>query len=99
MKLGPVVAVQPNELSLIDAELHRFSNQVNEILLSMESINLLTIQDPEERLKATNTKLGIGLKLPLLISALDDLRNKAKLKAEDIKGSKDISLLESGILK
>lgn len=86
------------EPSLVDQELVRFTKQVNEILGAMESINLLRIEDVEERLKAIKTKLEIGLKLPLLIAALDDLRNRAKLKAENIKGNKDISLLESGAL-
>lgn len=86
------------EPSLVDQELIRFTKQVNEILGAMESINLLRIEDVEERLKSIKTKLEIGLKLPLLIAALDDLRNRAKLKAENIKGNKDISLLESGAL-
>lgn len=87
-----------DESSLINPELIRFTNQVNEILAAMESINLLKIEDIDERLKSTKTKLEIGLKLPILLGALDDLRNKAKLKAEDVKGNKNISLLESGAL-
>ena len=85
--------------SLVDPELQRFSTQVNELLTSLESVDLMKIKDPEERLKATKAKIDIQLKLPLLISALDDLRNRAKLKAENIKGNKNISLLESGQLK
>lgn len=92
----PVVLNEP--ISLIQQELDRFQNQVNDILAAMESINLVSIQDAEERLKATNTKVMISLKLPQLLASLDDLKNRAKLKSEDIKGSKDISPLEGGML-
>lgn len=87
------------EVSLIQEELGRFQKEVNSILTAMESINLMAIEDHEARLKSINTKVMIGIKLPQLLSALDDLKNKAKLKVESIKGSKDISLLESGQLK
>ena len=92
------VQLSSGEPSLIEVELARFSKQVNELLTSLESVNLMTIKDPEERLKATKSKMDIELKLPVLLASLDELRNKAKLKAENIKGNKNISLLESGAL-
>ncbi len=88
----------PKEVSLIASELERFQRQVNEILAAMESINLLSITEVEDRLSATKTKLEIGLKLPMLLTALDDLKNRAKLKSEDIKGNKSLSPLEDGTL-
>lgn len=87
------------DVSLIHKELQRFEKEVESILKSIESIDLLTIEDTEERLKATNMKVTISIKLPQLLASLDDLRNKAKLKTEQIKGNKDISLWESGALK
>jgi len=93
------VVSQPNEeVSLIARELEKFQKQVEEIQSALESINLMTIEDVEERLKAINAKVTIGLKVPQLLAALDDLKNRAKLKSEDIKGSKDISPLEGGML-
>lgn len=90
---------QPNEeVSLIARELEKFQKQIEEIQSALESINLMTIEDVEERLKAINAKVMIGLKMPQLLAALDDLKNRAKLKSEDIKGSKDISPLEGGML-
>lgn len=86
------------EVSLIAPELERFQKQVNEILASMESINLLAITETEDKLAATKTKLDISLKLPQLLSALDDLKNRAKIKGEDIKGNKTLSPLEDGTL-
>lgn len=90
--------VKDEEISLIEEELKAFTAQVNEILAAMKSIRLLQMEDDEARLKAIQTKVNISLKLPELLSALDDLRNKAKLKTESIRGSKNISLLESGAL-
>lgn len=98
-KVGQGPSVNSEDVSLIDRELTRYSAQVNEILASLESINLLSIQDPEDRLKATISKQNVALKLPILLQGLDDLRTKAKLKSEDIRGSKNISLLESGALE
>lgn len=89
---------QPEEVSQIAPELDRFHRQVNEILTSMESINLLAIPEQDDRLSATKVKLDIGLKLPQLLQSLDDLRNRAKLRAEDIKGKKSLSPLEDGTL-
>lgn len=98
-KVGQGPSVNSEDVSLIDRELTRYSAQVNEILASLESINLLSIQDPEDRLKATISKQNVALKLPILLQGLDDLRTRAKLKSEDIRGSKNISLLESGALE
>lgn len=84
--------------SNIEPELKRFEKQVNELLKVLESVDLMTIDDMEDRLKAAQAKLKIQLDLPKVLSALDDLRNKAKLRAEDVKGNKSLSPLEDGTL-
>lgn len=94
--VSPVTQAHSNGTSLIESELQRFSRQVDEIFAALESVNLLAIEDANDRLKATKEKLALELKMPILLTALDDLRNRDKLKSESIKGNKDISLLESG---
>lgn len=84
--------------SAVSSELARLELQVADILSSLESVKLLEIEDIEARMKATQLKVNIQLKLPELIGALEILRNKAKVNTEDIKGSKNLSPLEDGTL-
>ena len=84
--------------NLISLELQRYEKQIKEIQDSLESINLLEIEDIEERLKSTMTKENILKNLAPLLVILRDLKADAKVKNGDIKGSKNLSPLEDGSL-
>lgn len=86
------------DLSIIEEELNKFEQKIEEIYTSLDSVNPLSIPEPEERLKTVKLKMDILDKLPKLLKALSDLRENAKNKAEDIRGAKELSPLESGLL-
>lgn len=96
--LLPLDKEEDEESSLISKELIKFEKQVAEIQDALESINLKSIEDIEERLKAINSKIAAQLKLPQLLSALEDLKNKHQVRADAIKGNKSFSPLEDGTL-
>jgi hypothetical protein len=85
-------------VSNIALELERYEKQIKEIQDALESIKLLEIEDLEERLKAIIAKENALKNLGPLIDQLDVLRNKNKIKQDDIKGSKNLSPLEDGTL-
>ncbi|TXH08750.1 MAG: hypothetical protein E6R03_17710 [Hyphomicrobiaceae bacterium] len=84
--------------SLISKELARYQAQIDELFEALESIKLKDITDPEDKLKAALGKQNMMLKLPLLIAELDNLKNRNKIKTDDIKGNKTLSPLEDGTL-
>lgn len=84
--------------SLISVELIKFEEKINEIYDSLDSVNPLTIEEAEERLKAVKLKMDILQKLPVLLKALEDLRTSAKNRVEDIRGGKELSPLEEGLI-
>jgi len=86
------------ELTYIDPELVKYEKQIREIDIVLDSINPLTIDDTEERLKALKLKMEILVKKEPLMDALNRLREKDKLKTDQIKGNKNISPLEDGSL-
>lgn len=86
------------ELTYIDPELAKYEKQIREIDVVLDSINPLTIEDTEERLKALKLKMEILVKKEPLMDALNRLREKDKLKTDQIKGNKNISPLEDGSL-
>lgn len=90
--------VEEEDLSLISAELHKFELEIAEIQDALSSIKLKDIEGAEEKLKAINGKITAQLKLPNLLSALEDLRNKNQIKIDAIKGNKSFSPLEDGFL-
>ena len=87
------------EGSLLSKELVKFERQIAEIQDTLDDIKLKEVEGVEERLKATIAKIGALQKLPALLSALDDLRNKHLVRADGIKGKdKVLSPLEDGML-
>lgn len=93
-----IIEEKVEEESLIAKEVRKFEQQVAEIQDALESISLKGIADVEERLKAINSKITAQLKLPQLLNALDELKNKDKIRKEAIKGNKSFSPLEDGTL-
>lgn len=89
---------QVPQASLISRELSRYQAQIDELYDALESIKLKDILDPEDMLKAALGKQNLLLKLPLLIAELDNLKNRNKIKTDDIKGNKTLSPLEDGTL-
>lgn len=92
-----------SEVSIIEVELKKYENQVNEIYDILNDIKLKEIDDIEDRLKATSQKMKILEQLPSLLEKLEILRNKDKerkneINKKNIKGNKDLSLLEMGTL-
>lgn len=84
--------------SLISVEIAKFEQQIAEIQDAIASIKLIEIGDPEALLKAINGKIAAQLKLPQLLTALEDLKNKHKIRVDAIKGNKSFSPLEDGTL-
>lgn len=84
--------------SLIKTELKLLEGEIEEIFKVLNSIDPMTIDDIEERLKALKLKMDIQLKLPTMLNSLDNLRNKERIKAESIIGGRDMSPLEDGLL-
>lgn len=84
--------------SLISVELRKFEQQIAEIQDALASIKLSGIDDVEEKLKAINSKIAAQLKLPQLLTALEDLKNKHKIRIDAVKGNKSFSPLEDGTL-
>lgn len=84
--------------SQIAKELERYQRQVDELFEALEAIDLKKIEDPEDKLKAAKGKQDLMLKMPLLIAELDNLKNRNKVKTDDIKGNKVLSPLEDGTL-
>ncbi len=84
---------------LIDHELLKFELQVKEIQDALETIKFDLILDVEDRLKAINSKIVALTKLGPLLTLLEDLRTKAKTKADQVKGGRDLSPLEDGSLE
>lgn len=97
-KSSVVVHDSTKELSMIEEELNKFEQKIEEIYTSLDSVDPLSILEPEDRLKTVKLKMDILDKLPKLLKALSDLRENAKHKAENIRGSKELSPLESGLL-
>jgi hypothetical protein len=89
---------EEEEQSLISIELRKFELQIAEIQDALASIKLSGIEDVEEKLKAINSKIAAQLKLPALLSALEDLKNKHKIRIDAVKGNKSFSPLEDGTL-
>lgn len=87
----------PNN-SLIARELSRYQSQIDELFEALEDIKLKSITDPEDKIKAAIAKQNLMIKLPLLIAELDNLKNRNKVKGDDIKGNKTLSPLEDGSL-
>jgi hypothetical protein len=85
--------------SLISSEINRFSTQLNEQFIVLESINPLLIIDIEDRLKASKLKIELLQKLPTIMGQLNDLKEKEKLKSQDIRGSRELSPLETDNLE
>lgn len=83
---------------LISSELKKFELEIQEIQEALSSIKLKDIVNPEEKLKAINAKITAQLKLPSLLSALEELRNKHRIRVDAIKGDKVLSPLEDGLL-
>lgn len=91
--------IEEENQSLLSKELVKFENQIAEIQDTLEEIKLREIDNVEDRLKATIAKIGAMQKLPSLLTALDDLRNKHLLRSDGIKGKdKVLSPLEAGLL-
>ena len=88
----------PQVKSLVSKELSRYQKQIDELFEALESIKLKDIVDAEDKLKAALGKQNLMLKLPLLIAELDNLKNRNKIKTDDIKGNKSMSPLEDGTL-
>lgn len=84
--------------SLIEPELRRYEEQIHQIYQVLDSVNPLAIQDIEERLKSVKLKADLLVKLPTLLKSLEDLRERNKLKSEQIRGARDVSPLEDGTL-
>lgn len=82
--------------SLIEPELARLNSTIKEILDAIDTIKLAQITDLEEKIKAINAKITFTAKMTPIMSQVEDLRSKHKLKQDKIRGKKDISLLESG---
>lgn len=95
-KVVPITNEEP--ISLIKKELDRFQKQVDELFQVLESVVLLEIEDPEDRLKAADGKLKIQKQLPQLLLELDNLKNREQTKSEDVRGSASLSPLENGLL-
>lgn len=89
---------EEEEQSLISVEIKKFELQIAEIQDAIASIKLKDIEEPEALLKAINGKIAAQLKLPQLLTALEDLKNKQKVRIDAIKGNKSFSPLESGDL-
>lgn len=89
---------QETSPSLIAKELARFEDQIKELQDELAGIKLKDIIDPEDKLKAMMGKANLMLKIPLLLDELERLRNKSKIKTDDIKGNKSLSPLEDGTL-
>jgi hypothetical protein len=86
------------ETSLIAKEIRKFEDQIAEIQDALASIKLSGITEVEDKLKAINSKIVAQLKLPALLSALEDLKNKHKVRIDAVKGNKSFSPLEDGTL-
>lgn len=84
--------------SPIAKELERYQAQIDELYEALESIKLKEIADPEDMLKAALGKQNLMLKLPQLLIELENLKNRNKVKTDDIKGNKTLSPLEDGTL-
>lgn len=84
--------------SQIAKELQRYQRQVDELFEALEAIDLKKIEDPEDKLKAAKGKQDLMLKMPILIAELDNLKNRNKVKTDDIKGNKVLSPFEDGTL-
>lgn len=84
--------------SPIAKELTRYQRQIDELYDALESIKLKEIADPEDMLKAALGKQNLMLKLPQLLIELENLKNRNKIKTDDIKGNKTLSPLEDGTL-
>lgn len=93
-----LVNPEEEEQSLISIELKKFETQIAEIQDALASISLKGIEDTEALLKAINGKIAAQLKLPALLSALEDLKNKHKIRIDAVKGNKSFSPLEDGTL-
>ena len=87
-----------DNVTQVDAELKRLEAQVNELLEVLESIVLKDIPDIEDRLKAAEGKRKLIEGIPKLVQELDNLRNRHKVKADDVRGNKVLSPLEDGSL-
>jgi hypothetical protein len=86
------------QTSSIAPEQRRLEDMVRKILDSMDSIDPMEAEDLEEQLKLTLGLQKLAENMPKLLMALEELRNKHKLKKEDIKGNKSLSPLEDGTL-
>ena len=91
-------STQVTSTSPIAKELARFQRQIDEIQDALEAVKLSDIDDPEAKLKAIIAKQNAMLKLPQLLSDLEMLKNKHKVKTDDVKGNKSLSPLEDGTL-
>jgi hypothetical protein len=89
---------EKKKVSNIAKELKRLESQIEDIYQGLESIVLKDIEEPEARIRAATAKAGALKLIPVLLTALDDLRNKNKLKQDDIKGSASLSPLDDGTL-
>lgn len=91
-------SIIPEDDSEISNEIRRFSAQLNEQFLVLESIKPIDIDDIEARLKASKLKIELMQKLPTLMAQLDELKNKEKVKKEQVRGSRDLSPVDDGSL-
>lgn len=89
---------QGTPLSLISKELKRYQQQIDELFSALEMVDLRKILDDEARLKSAKLKQEMMIKMPQLIAELDNLKNRSKVKSDDIKGNKTLSPLEDGTL-
>ncbi len=97
-KQASLDGTQVNSTSPIAKELARYQRQIDELYDALESIKLKEISDPEDMLKAALGKQNLMLKLPQLLIELENLKNRNKIKTDDIKGNKTLSPLEDGTL-
>jgi hypothetical protein len=86
------------ERSIISPELKRLEATIKKIQDAADTINPLEEEDVETRIKVILGLQKVAEGQPKLLMALEELRNKHKLKNEDIKGSKALSPLEDGSL-
>jgi predicted nucleic acid-binding Zn-ribbon protein len=89
---------EATQVSPINKELARFEGQIKEMQDAIESVKLKSITDPEDLLKAITAKAKAMQLIPALLDELERMRNKSKVKTDDIKGNKTLSPLEDGTL-
>jgi hypothetical protein len=86
------------EKSNISKELKRLEVQIEKIYKAIESVDLLDIEDVDDRLRAAVAMQNALKGLPTILGSLEELRNKNKVSNNDIKGSAPLSPLDDGTL-